>query len=109
MQIGRLLAHGLEDRFFVAVLRKLGKLDSSAMGPKPADHPPVLEEVIGITLPHRALEQADGKGMVLRPTVCPTPGGRQPSLRLSRGQAAIALGDSDIAGASQAPTPAMRE
>src|SRR5262245_63624506 len=73
MQIGRLLAHGLEDRFFVAVLRKLGKLDSSAMGPKPADHPPVLEEVIGITLPHRALEQADGMPNPRRKAAKPSP------------------------------------
>src|SRR6478672_10982757 len=105
MQVGGFLAHRLEDRLFVAVLGELGKLDSPAMRPKPADHPPILEEIKGIAVPHRALEQAHGKGMVLRPAVCPTPGGRQPRLRLAGGQASIALGNSDIARTPQAPHP----
>src|SRR5262245_42469773 len=73
MQIGGLLAHGLEDRFLVAMLGQLCELDPTAMWPKPADHPPILDEIIWIALPYRALEHVHREWLVLRPPVCPPP------------------------------------
>src|SRR4029453_10566669 len=103
MHVGSFTAHISQDQPFVATLGELDGVDAPAMWSDPANHPPSLDGIIRIGLPHCVLEHSHRISALLDATPGPTPGRGQPRFHLARNFAAVATGHLNVTRPAETP------